>query len=317
MSNILSQQIDFVKSHQLEFFEKHLPTKPYCSDFLPAGLVVRGKQLAMQKRYIQANGPTHLYWLAFDVDRETATFDWEDRRCPSPNIVVTNPDNGHAHLLYGLEVPVRKAPEAQLKPLRYAAAVEYALCTKLDADYGYAGLIVKNPLHKHWKVQTHQESPYSLGWLSEYLPMDKIDYRKKSLDYGLGRNCTVFDSLRHWAYRARLGDWKNLDDWIKACYERAESYNTFQCPLPSSEIRATAKSVGKYTWKNITYEGFSLIQSYRGKKGGIKSGEVRKEKADVRKQLILAFDGLSTSEISEKTGIPSSTIRRLKSQIKQ
>lgn len=304
------------KPLQLNLFEEHLPNKPYCSDSLPAGLVVRGKMQAMTKQYIQPNGPTHLYWIPFDVDRSTASFDWDDRHCPPPNIVVTNPANGHAHLLYGLEVPVRKAPDAQLKPLRYAAAVEYALCEKLEADYGYAGLIVKNPLHKHWSVQCPQEAPYSLGWLADYIDLDRIDYRKKPADYGLGRNVTVFNSLRLWAYRAVLQEWKSFDVWHQACKERAGSYNTFPSPLPESEIRATAKSVAKFTWENFDAATFSAIQSYRGKLGGAKSGEVRREKQDEKTQIIMTFEGLPSSVVASMTGIPAGTIRRLRAQSK-
>jgi len=267
---------------------------------------------AMTKQYIQPNGPTHLYWIPFDVDRPTASFDWDDRHCPPPNIIVTNPDNGHAHLLYGLEVPVRKAPDAQLKPLRYAAAVEFGICEKLEADYGYAGLIVKNPLHKHWSVQCPQEAPYSLGWLADYIDLDRIDYRKKPADYGLGRNVTVFNSLRLWAYRAVLQEWNSFNVWHQACKERARSYNTFPNPLPESEIRATAKSVATFTWENFDAATFSAIQAARGKR----SGAVRREKQDEKAQMIMTFEGLPSSVVASMTGIPAGTIRRLRAQSK-
>lgn len=300
------------KPHQLDLFEQHLPTKPYCTDYLPAGLVVRGKMQAMTKRYIQANGPTHLFWIPFDVDRNTATFDWQDRHCPAPNITVTNPENGHAHLLYGLEVPVRKAPDAHLKPLRYAAAVEYGLCQKLEADYGYAGLIVKNPLHDYWIVQTYQETPYSLGWIADYLDLDRIDYRKKPADYGLGRNVTVFNSLRTWAYKAIRDGWPRYEVWLEACKIRAAGYNSFPCPLPESEIRATAKSVARWVYDNFDNATFSAIQAARGRK----SGEARREKQGEKSQIIMTFEGLPSSVVASMTGIPAGTIRRLRAQSK-
>ena len=66
--------------------------------------------------------------------------------------MAQNPQNGHAHLIYGLDVPVRTAPDAKSAPLRYAAAVDCALRAVLGADEDYAGLICKNPLHPHWRV---------------------------------------------------------------------------------------------------------------------------------------------------------------------
>lgn len=55
--------------------------------------------------------------------------------------------NGHAHLLYALNIAVRTAPDASVKALKYAAAVERSLCEKLCADVNYSGLICKNPFH--------------------------------------------------------------------------------------------------------------------------------------------------------------------------
>lgn len=307
---IVAQQAEIRKPRQLDLFLDHLPARPYCTDSLPAGLVVRGKIQAITKRYIQPNGPTHLYWIPYDVDRETASIDWQDRNCPAPNIIVTNPQNGHAHLLYGLEVPVRKAPDAQLKPLRYAAAVEYALCEKLAGDYGYAGLIVKNPLHRDWIVQTPQEAPYSLGWLADYIDLEKIDHRKRPAEYGLGRNCTVFNSLRLWAYHAIRQGWPNFEAWYSACLERATSYNTFPAPLPFTEIKATARSVSKWVYRNFSARSFAAVQAARGRK----SGEARRARADEKLQLVLSFDGLSVSTIVAMTGIPERTVKRLRSR---
>ncbi|WP_220733667.1 replication initiation protein, partial [Shewanella morhuae] len=113
-------------AHQLTLFEQRLPKKPYYSDNLSNGLSIIAAKKAVKSRYIQHNGPTHKYWLVFDVDRLGATMCWEDSGAPAPNIVATNRENGHAHLIYGLEIPIRTAPDGSSKALRYAAAVEAA-----------------------------------------------------------------------------------------------------------------------------------------------------------------------------------------------
>ncbi|MEX0635108.1 replication initiation protein [Serratia ureilytica] len=54
-----------------------------------------------------------MFWLGFDVDRAGAAIDWSDRNAPAPTLTITNPDNGHAHLLYALETSIRTAPNGK------------------------------------------------------------------------------------------------------------------------------------------------------------------------------------------------------------
>lgn len=262
----------------LALFRQRLPRRPYHTDTLGDGLRIRDIQRALAARYIQPNGPTHRYWLVYDVDRSVAALDWNDRGAPPPTIVAQNPENGHAHLIYGLNVPVRTAPDARSGPLRYAAAVDCALRTLLDADAGYAGLICKNPLHPFWRVTEWEPRLYELGDLDSWLDLEQYGDRRKRLpDYGLGRNCNLFDRLRRWAYRAIRQGWPDYDRWHEAVLVRARAYNDFETPLPESEIRASAKSVARYTHRNFNPAAFSAWQAAQGRKGGVRSGEVRRK----------------------------------------
>ena len=128
----------------LDLFNERLPRKPYFTDELQFGVRIAGKERAILAKYIQFNQPHAMFWLGFDVDRPGAAIDWSDRNAPAPTLTIMNPENGHAHLLYALKTAVRTAPDGKMKPLKYAAAVERALCQKLDADTGYSGLICKN-----------------------------------------------------------------------------------------------------------------------------------------------------------------------------
>ena len=203
----------------LELFNDRLPHKPYFSDDLHFGVRIAGKERAILAKYIQFNQPHAMFWLGFDVDRIGAAIDWSDRNAPVPTLTITNPENGHAHLLYALETSIRTAPDGKMKPLRYAAAVENALRRKLGADTGYSGLICKNPNHSHWKI---------------------------AADYGLGRNCTLFDKTRKWAYRAIRQGWPEYEQWLQACYERACAYNLqFVSPLSENEVLGISKSISK------------------------------------------------------------------------
>ncbi|MFC0269833.1 replication initiation protein [Kushneria aurantia] len=277
-------------SRNLALFSQRLPRKPYHTDNLGDGLRIRDVQRALSSRYIQPNQPHRRYWLVYDVDRSGAVLDWYDRGAPPPTIVAQNPENGHAHLIYGLDVPVRTAPDAKSGPLRYAAAVDCALRALLDADSGYGGLICKNPLHPHWRVTEWEPRLYELGDLDSWLDLSAYADRRKRLPaYGLGRNCTLFERLRQWAYKAIRQGWPDADRWHEAVLVRARAYNDFDTPLPDSEVKATARSVAKWTHAHLSPAGFSQRQAAQGRKGGVRSGQVRREGSAAESQPWVAL----------------------------
>lgn len=266
------------QANQLDLFRERLPAKPYHTDDLRAGLGIDKAARAALCRYIQPNGPTHRWWMVYDIDRPGAALDWSERGAPPPSIVAMNPANGHAHLIYGLETPVRTAPDAKSAPLRYAAAVDCALQRALDADPQYSGLICKNPLHPHWRVTSWEPRLYTLADLDSWLDLQPAQDRRKRLpDYGLGRNCNLFEQLRLWAYKAIRQGWPDFEQWQAACNDRALMYNAgFAVPLDHQEVRHVARSVAKWTHQHLDAASFSAWQAAQGRKGGIRSGEVRR-----------------------------------------
>ena len=301
---------------QLDLFRERLPRKPYHTDEFTTGLSIADVSRALGARYIQPNGPTHRHWLVFDVDHAAATLSWDDVGAPAPNITVTNRANGHAHLIYGLETPIRTAPDGKVAPLRYAAAIEAALRERLGADLGYSGLICKNPLHTHWLVQVWEPASYDLSWLADYLDLSPYNGRKQLPAYGLGRNCTLFEKTRQWAYKAIRQGWPGYEAWLSAVIDRAIGYNVqFEPPLPANEVRHIAKSIAKWTHRNLTPAGFSALQAARGAKGGkVSKGGGRpsnsgKARADLLPEVLrLKGMGYSNRDIGEDLGISSSTV---------
>ena len=256
-------------SAALQYFEENLPHRPYHTDDLAFGLRISGKGRALLARYIQQNQPHAQFWLVFDVDREGAAIDWSDRNAPAPNITVKNPVNGHAHLLYALNIAVRTAPDASVKALKYAAAVERSLCEKLCADVNYSGLICKNPFHLEWLVMEWREEAYTLDELADYLDLSTSARRSIDKHYGMGRNCHLFEMTRKWAYRAIRQGWPAFSQWLDAVIQRVEMYNaSLPVPLSPPECRAIGKSIAKYTYRKFSPEGFSAVQAARGRKGG-------------------------------------------------
>ena len=256
---------------------EQLPYRPYCSDDLGFGLKIRARDTALKKRLIQLNPPGKIAFLVFDVDRPGAAFAWEDANLPPPAWAATNPENGHAHLSYRLAAPVCTSPSSRNHPVRYLSMIERTMGERLGADRGYSGLITKNPFHPAWKVWEGPVRSYSLGDLSEYLP--GIEKKKPAATaanndlYSLGRNCELFDNLRHWAY-GEISFYDNLEAWASACSSKARAaFNSFVTPLDEREVEGIAKSVGKWVWMHRNeFAGhtkeFIELQALRGRLGG-------------------------------------------------
>ena len=301
----------------LETFKNNLPQKPYCTDELSFGLKIRPAELAIKKRYLQYNKPTDLRWFVYDVDRPTAHFDWYDCKVPSPNITVMNRQNGHAHLFYGLEVPVHMHTTAKKNPIRFASSIDVALIKSLEADEHFAELICKNPFNDFWDTKVWREASYDLSELADSLDLSAYkDERIRLPEIGLGRNCNLFDSTRFYAYREirkpaqnyLFDDFYSEVDFIDRCICYARHHNIFETPLPEKEILSIGKSVGKWVYRNMSPEGFFEWAEIRRKK----SIKVRQEKSDERKNEVLKLyeRGLSKQAIAIYLGISRMQVNR-------
>jgi len=310
---------------QLKLFKKNLPRKPYCSDDLESGLRIRNAANAALYRYIQPNNPNSKLWLLFDIDRATGPEELTDELLlPSPTLWVQNRKNGHAHALYALENAVHFNSNSSQSAIRYAAAIDVALSQKMNADAGYSGLICKNPLNDYWRTYA-TGGQYDLHDLSEFVDLNKYKDKRKNLpEIGLGRNCTVFNNLRLWSYKAIRQGWPDYDRWLMACEARASMYNNFKPGLDVSEIKQIAKSVAKWTYNHFSRDGFngyidrlkafthsSEQQSIKGKK----SAQNRRSKREV--QILEAIQNLQDNgqkvtkiAVSNLVGINERNIRK-------
>jgi len=291
----------------LEQFTDHLPNKPYCSDDLHLGLQIRPKNLALLKRYIQPNHPYYTHFFVFDLDYPTAYIDFYYSMVgvPAPNLIVENPENGHAHYIYKLLAPIYNTNASNDKPIKYGNAVYTALRTALNADINYSGLITKNAVHEHWRTHVLREQPYTLDQLSERLDLTTRQINKEiKVDeaVGLGRNCCVFHTVRHWAYvEVRQYRGKTFNPWLEAVIAQCCSVNAqFTVPMQYNEVKGIAKSIARWVWKrdNYNYHEFIDRQTRKGSLGGKAKGEAYSDK---RKQAVrLKAKGMSNTEIAEK-----------------
>lgn len=303
------------------------PKKPYCSDDKTAKNI-RPFLTALKRSYIQPNPPHLRVWSIYDIDRPDSAIAWDDAILPPPSWAAINASTGKGHLAYGLAVPVLvDSPDMRQAPLRYLCAIEAAYRAKLGADQGYSGLMTKNPASSAWRVMVGPTLFYELGELADWVDLPKFLPKrgKNPEEIGLGRNCTLFDELaKKWAYR-KIREYKPLglsgwNPWQSSCYDWALQRNgDFSPPLERSEVWHVTKSVSKWTWRNMSLEGWqrwvarthtSEIQAKRGKKGGIASGAARLAASEDKRASarLMYAQGLSKSEISRRLDVPRPTV---------
>ena len=309
---------DVTTSNFRSIFYQNLPNKPFCTDELGSGLIIRQKKTAIQMPYIQHNPPCFISSLVFDVDTYDAYFSWFDANLPMPNWIAKNRLNGHAHVGYMLATPVCTTHNAKQKIIKYTAKIQQAYSLALGADQGYSGLITKNPCNNAWENHIFDVQPYELGYLADFVELQELKTDLKEVS-GLGRNCAMFDTVRKWAYkaiRAHRGGIYNtwFDEVIKHCLSANEA---FLEPLPYSEVKSTAKSIATYCWKKdaYCYQEFIDRQSRKGAIGGKRScssngGKARSKKYEElrRKCFELKNKGMKNTEISISLSVSRATI---------
>lgn len=288
--------------------QEKLPYKPYCSDDLKTGLLVRPREMALTKKYIQLNPPHQRIFLTFDLDYRTWAYVADDCNLPQPMWCVGNPKNGHAHLIYVLNNPVYTTSAAHLEPLKYLAAIEAGMRRKLGADPMYSGLISKNPwCNKGWMIYNTSKLLYDLAYLADYVDLSTKSIKPPREEVaGLGRNCAVFENVRIWSYREIRKYWgsreEHYTDWVSAVRYRCQEENAkFSEPLDIRELWGIAKSISRWTWKHMKPHGFSDWQS---------ANVSHRWDSQKEQGLNLLRSGMTTLEVSDALGVSRRTCQR-------
>jgi len=309
---------------QLELFADSLPHKPYCSDEKGA-LQIRAKATAITRKYIQHNQPSLCHWLVYDYDKAGALEHIGQQHLPVPNIIATNPKNGYSHLFYKLANPVCTSELAHQKPLALLAKIDFVLTEQLDADRGYQGFISKNVLNAYWDVQEVNKEPWHLADFLDWLDLPKR-LPKRAQTQGLGRNSTMFETCRLWAYRQVLG--YRLAGCKREFAEAVLAYcdginNSFPTPLNFAEVKSTAKSISNWTWKK--YTGSGSMTSEQWEKYVADTHTPEKQRARQAKQVAsrqegtqkarqqakeMKAGGSTQKDISKALGVSEATICR-------
>ena len=195
-----------------------------------------------------------------------------------PPLIVSDMATGRFHATWLLKAPVHVYAGADRKPQKALALARALLTSALRGDPAYTNSLTKNPFAKKnsltgslmrkacalydetivaaWEAQTYLWGVDDRGMrpceLSDIIKCLRDDYepfwpgRKniKLVRNSEGRNTTLFDSIREWAY-------KTYDtfygDFFAELLRVARQINSeFERPLKDGEVYSTAKSVSRF-----------------------------------------------------------------------
>lgn len=236
------------------------PFLPRCSDDKTA-TKVRPREYAIRFPYMQVNRAGMVSWLIFDLDHSNALI-WDDVGLPAPNLVVRNRENGHSHLYYAIP-PVCTTEKARSKPIQFMRAVYEAMAARLQADPQFhSGPVAKTPGHPWWRTWELHNHVYELGELADYVDLATSSPWGRQPDLEAAshsRHCILFEQLRFYAYSIvnREREKGSFDTFNRLLEAYAYNHNSFAKhgfteDLPLSSLKATVKSVARWTWDRYT-----------------------------------------------------------------
>lgn len=290
---------------------------------------IRHPARAIAEPYLSTGTADRTAFIVIDIDKWTAEADaelgripddalppriaWQDVGLPPPHFIVERPDDPfHAHVAYRITVPWR--PETRSATL--ARRVRAGLTASLHGDPAYVNSRFKSPFAAEWQTWMPRGAPvsgYALDDLADCVSLPQLSALPARNEHG-GRNTTLFDTLRHWAYaQIRHHARGDLQHWTSCCEETAAALNAslFECPLGPSEVRSTARSVARAVWqRHPAYAArFRARQAHRG----VESGKARQAEAAARQQEVLRLrtEGLTWRDVGAQLHITAGAARQL------
>jgi hypothetical protein len=141
-------------------------------------------------------------------------------------------------------------------------AIYTAFCEKLNADPAYSGPVAKTPGHPWWSTTEFHNHEYSLSELHDYVDLNGYGYggSRRTKDISIhSRHCILFDELRYYAYGLVEQEKKqgSFHSFVRKLTIFADSHNSFtkmgfSADLSPSQVKATVKSVSRWTWDRYT-----------------------------------------------------------------
>lgn len=305
---------------------------PYCSHDKTAKQF-KPKEYAIKYPYMQVNRPGFVSWLVFDLDH-TNSFVWDDELLPEPNMIVSNRENGHSHLFYAI-TPVCTTENARSHPIAYMKAIVDAMKLRLRADLSYSGPVAKTPGHNWWHTAILHNAVFSLGDLAKHLELENKHQWSDGPNLEANshsRHMLLFEQTRFYAYSIveREKEFGAYQGFTQKIHSYAMSKNIFSVQgfshnLTFNQVKATVKSISRWTWDRYTGTGRcnagvmqldkSLSLQERQKQSAARTHSIIKKASESRIQaacrlLIQKGVKLTQTAIAAASGLSRQTIAK-------
>ncbi|MDP2520544.1 primase C-terminal domain-containing protein [Shimia thalassica] len=230
--------------------------------------------------YVQINLRERIYNIIFDLDCDSGISDWYDALPIEPAYFAGRRKNGQIvrpHAVIKLKIPV---DVTKWKQMFLLVAIRKHIQERLEFEGCNVDpkqpITTKNPGCKEaWGVKLGDDRLWTLDELREALDMpmpeeiddcDLVSARRFIRGYGkyfdeehaaFGRNCELFESMRSVAYanKYRMGSEAELTQYVLSEASEYNAQDLAHDPLPASEVRSVARSIGKWTWNYYQGQG--------------------------------------------------------------
>ena len=229
--------------------------------------------------------------LALDCDSEKAigvVFDAlrdMDALLPQPNIVIQRRASGHTLAVWTLGTPVGSGPNSRQAPLEFFGRVSEYYSFVSDADTGFTSFLCSNPVHADYATYWGHRDPYELRELGTVIPRGWQIPRFERCRSAEGRNSRLFHAGCRYAGILSRSD-QDVAQYVHCLNQHHGDFEGSlikTTPLAWGEVEGIIRSIVHHyrpIWRGRTsvLPEFSDLQRERGRKGGLRSGEVRRAK---------------------------------------
>lgn len=178
------------------------------------------------------------------------------------------------HIRFNLSTPIKKSSIKHISWFNSVVEELQRLISQVaTVDKNTPAYVTKNPLSGKWDYQTFGDfafKEYDLKELSNLLNLkrkpteNKYSYKNENVidlktrkvfnnDVEVGyRNDDLFNSVRYQVYplKAKV---QSHEELYQLTYRLCASHNsTYKMPLKDCDVKATAKSIASWTWKNFS-----------------------------------------------------------------